>query len=116
MKRGGIAAVRSESLEGSYAAIPRAELLHASREEIALAVEHAEPMVLRGLLYQLTGDEAVAATEIEIDPTGFQTSMKVTHDDDVALLRNKAIEFLDTYRASGAGPLDIGPEERLPGA
>ena len=42
-------------------------------------------MVLRGLLYQLTGDEEVAATRIEIDPTGFQTFMKVV-DDDVPLL------------------------------
>jgi len=91
----------------------RSELLDASAEQIELAMEQAEPMVLRGLLYQLTGDEEVAATEIEIDPTGFQTFMKVV-DDDVALLRRKAIEFLDAYRASGAGPLDIGPEERLP--
>ena len=39
------------------------ELLEASREEIEHAVAQAEPMVLRGLLYQLTGDEEVAATE-----------------------------------------------------
>jgi 4-hydroxyacetophenone monooxygenase len=92
----------------------RSELLDASREEIELAVEHAEPMVLRGLLYQLTGDEDVAATRITVDPTGFQTAMKVDRDEDVALLRRKAIEFLLAYRASGAGPLDIGPEGRLP--
>ena len=71
-------------------------------------------MVLRGLLYQLTGDEEVAATGIAVDPTGFQTAMKVARDEDVALLRRKATEFLDAYRASGAEPLDIGPEERLP--
>ncbi len=71
-------------------------------------------MVLRGLLYQLTGDEEVAATGITVDPTGFQTAMKVARDEDVALLRRKAIEFLQAYRASGAEPLDIGPEERLP--
>jgi 4-hydroxyacetophenone monooxygenase len=92
----------------------RAELLDASREQIELAVEHAEPMVLRGLLYQLSGDEEVAATGIAIDPTGFQTAMKVARDEDVALLRRKAVEFLDGYRASGAEPLGIGPEDRLP--
>lgn len=90
------------------------ELLEASGEEIARAVGQAEPMVLRGLLYQLTGDPEVAATGIEIDPTGFQTAMKVARDEDVALLRRKAIEFLETYRAAGAGPLGIGAEDRLP--
>jgi 4-hydroxyacetophenone monooxygenase len=95
-------------------ATERSELLDASREEIERALEHAEPMVLRGLLYQLTGDEEVAATGITVDPTGFQTAMKVEREEDVALLRRKAIEFLDAYRASGAEPLDIGPEERLP--
>jgi 4-hydroxyacetophenone monooxygenase len=92
----------------------RCELLEASREEIERAIAQAEPMVLRGLLYQLTGDEEVAATRIAVDPTGFQTAMKVDRDEDVAMLRRKAIDFLDAYRASGAGPLDIGPEERLP--
>src|SRR5215471_10648072 len=91
----------------------RSELLEASPEQIELAMQQAEPMVLRGLLYQLTGDDEVAATRIEIDPTGFQTFMKVV-DDDVALLRRRAIEFLDGYRSAGAGSLDIGPEERLP--
>ena len=33
------------------------QLLEETREQIELAMEHAEPMVLRGLLYQLTGDE-----------------------------------------------------------
>ena len=71
-------------------------------------------MVLRGLLYQLTGDEEVASIGITVDPTGFQTAMKVEREEDVALLRRKATEFLQAYRASGAEPLDIGPEERLP--
>ena len=35
----------------------RSELLDASDETIADAVSYADPMVLRGLLYQLTGDE-----------------------------------------------------------
>jgi 4-hydroxyacetophenone monooxygenase len=92
----------------------RSELLGASREQIEQAVGQAEPMVLRGLLYQLTGDEEVAATGITIDPTGFQTAMKVAADDDVAMLCRKAVAFLDRYRASGAAHVAIGPEERLP--
>jgi 4-hydroxyacetophenone monooxygenase len=98
----------------SHALTIGSELLEASDEQIERAVEQAEPMVLRGLLYQLTGDEEVASTEIEIDPTGFRNTMRVARDEDVALLRSRAVEFLDRYRASGAGPLDIGPSERLP--
>jgi 4-hydroxyacetophenone monooxygenase len=82
--------------------------------EIELAVAQAEPMVLRGLLYQLTGDDEVAATRIAIDPSGFQTGMMVAREEDVALLRRKAVEFLEQHRAEGGGPLAIGPGERLP--
>jgi 4-hydroxyacetophenone monooxygenase len=89
------------------------ELLEASDEQIERAVAHAEPMVLRGLLYQLTGDEEVAATPIAVDPTGFQTFMMVADQADVAMLRRKAVEFLRAHRDAGAGPLDIGSEERL---
>jgi 4-hydroxyacetophenone monooxygenase len=89
------------------------ELLEASDEQIERAVAHAEPMVLRGLLYQLTGDEEVAATPITVDPTGFQTFMMVAAEADVAMLRRKAVELLLAHRDAGAGPLDIGPEERL---
>jgi 4-hydroxyacetophenone monooxygenase len=89
------------------------ELLEASDEQIERAVAHAEPMVLRGLLYQLTGDEEVAATPITVDPTGFQTFMMVAEQADVAMLRRKAVELLRANRDAGAGPLHIGPEERL---
>ena len=81
------------------------ELLEASDEQIRLAVEHASPMVLRGLLYQLTGDEEVAATHIDIDPAGFQTGMMVDRDEDVALLRRKAVELLIECRDAGAEPI-----------
>ena len=113
MRGAGGGAVGADAIEATRAATG-SELLDASREQIELAVAHAEPMVLRGLLYQLTGDEEVAATRIAIDPTGFQTAMKVASDDDVALLRRRAVEFLDRHRAAGAEPLGIGPEERLP--
>jgi 4-hydroxyacetophenone monooxygenase len=89
------------------------ELLEASDEQIERAVAHAEPMVLRGLLFQLTGDEEVAATRVDVDPAGFQTFMMVADVDDVALLRRKAVEYLRSLRDAGGGPVDIGPEERL---
>jgi 4-hydroxyacetophenone monooxygenase len=89
------------------------ELLEASDELIERAVAHADPMVLRGLLYQLTGDEEVAATRITVDPRGFQTFMMVADEDDVASLRRKAVQLLRAHRDAGGGPMDIGPDERL---
>jgi 4-hydroxyacetophenone monooxygenase len=89
------------------------ELREASDEQIERAVALAEPMVLRGLLYQLTGDEAVAATAITVDPRGFRTAMMVADEADVAMLRAKAVELLRAHRDAGAGPLDLGPQERL---
>ena len=89
------------------------ELLEASDELIERAVAHADPMVLRGLLYQLTGDEEAAATRITVDPAGFQTFMMVAEEADVAMLRRKTVDFLTAHRDAGAAPLDIGPEERL---
>ena len=44
----------------------RTELLEASDATIEDAVQYANPMALRGLLYQLTGDERVAATRVEM--------------------------------------------------
>ncbi|WP_028062389.1 flavin-containing monooxygenase [Solirubrobacter soli] len=82
-----------------------------SDEQIERAVAHAEPMVLRGLLYQLTGDEEAAATRVTVDPAGFQTFMMVASEEDAALLRAKAAALLRRIRDSG--PVDIGPEERL---
>ena len=70
-------------------------------------------MVLRGLLYQLTGDEEVAATRIKVDPAGFQTFMMVADEADVAMLRRRTVELLRAHRDGGGGPMDIGPEERL---
>ena len=41
----------------------KSELLTATDETIDNAVKYADSMVLRGLLYQLTGDESIAATQ-----------------------------------------------------
>lgn len=74
-------------------------------------VAYADPMVLRGLLYQLTGDEEAAAVEVTgqagIDPS------RIASENGAALLRAKAVAFLERCRDSG-GAADIGPRERLP--
>jgi 4-hydroxyacetophenone monooxygenase len=89
----------------------REELRVASDDVIEDAVTHADPLVLRGLLYQLTGDEEIAAAELTAaDPRG----RAFAADDGVALLQRKAAEFLKAYRDAGAAEISIGAEERLP--
>jgi 4-hydroxyacetophenone monooxygenase len=92
-------------------AAARRELLEATNEQIEDAMAHADPMVLRGLLYQLTGDEEVAATTVK----GAGTALAAVEDPaEVARLRAKAVAYLEAHRDAGTGPLDIGPAERLP--
>ena len=92
----------------------RRELLEASDAAIEDAVSHADVMVLRGLIHQLTGDPEIAATRIADQAAGaFMGGVQLSKEDD-ALVRRKAVEFLASYRDSGAGALDIGPAERLP--
>jgi 4-hydroxyacetophenone monooxygenase len=92
----------------------RQELLDATDAFIDDAVKRADPMALRGLLYQLTGDESIADTELKTIMAGFAET-KVPADASVSeLLQAKAAEFLKAYRDSGADELPVGPAERLP--
>ncbi|HUC37654.1 MAG TPA: NAD(P)/FAD-dependent oxidoreductase [Acidimicrobiales bacterium] len=102
---------RAISPEG--AKVPaRPELLEATDADIDEALSYADPMALRGLLYQLTGEEALAS--IELTPQAGIDPAKFVSDSDVALVRAKGAEFLRVYRDAGAGPIDIGPRQRLP--
>jgi 4-hydroxyacetophenone monooxygenase len=91
----------------------RYELIGASDEEIDEAVGFADPMVLRGLLYQLTGDEAILETKLAPARVGIFESFAVPDPDDVALLRQKASNLLKSYRDQGIEDIDIGPRDRL---
>ncbi len=91
----------------------RPELLAASDAVIDDAIAHADPMVLRGLLWQLTGDPEVAATGTKTVLAGYFDVAAPATDADVALLRRKGAAFLKSYRDSGAGDIDIGPHDRL---
>jgi 4-hydroxyacetophenone monooxygenase len=92
----------------------RSELLAANDETIEDAVQFADPMVLRGLLYQLTGDEAltrnIATARV---PAGYRTRQVVANPPDVAMIRSRAASFLKWYRATGAGEISLGPMARL---
>ena len=88
------------------------ELLTASDETIDEAVRHADPMVLRGLLYQLTGDESITDTET-FEMLLAVKFVTVTDEDTLALLRSKASAYLKDLRDAGPGEVSIGPETRL---
>ena len=92
----------------------RLELLDATDETIEDAVRFADPMILRGLLYQLTGDASVAATEVQSRMLGLAEAMVLAHASDVELLQSKAAEFLKSLRDSGAGDVGVGSLDRLP--
>jgi len=91
------------------------ELLEASDATIDDAVQHADPMALRGLLYQLTGDDELRETELTTMVIGgFRELRMVASEDQAAKIRAKAAAFLKSYRDSGAGELPVGPAQRLP--
>ncbi|MFD7455918.1 MULTISPECIES: flavin-containing monooxygenase [unclassified Streptomyces] len=92
----------------------RKELLDATDETIEDAVRYADPMVLRGLLYQLTGDDELAATKVTTVPAGVLEMKVPVGAEDTALLWHKAARFLKAYRDAGAGHIEPGPAERLP--
>src|SRR6185437_16910410 len=73
-----------------------------------------DPMVLRGLLYQLTGDYELKDLALKKVRVGRIETVVPATDDDVAMVRRKAVEFLKAYRDAGAGPIGYGPRERLP--
>lgn len=91
----------------------RAELLQASNDVIEDAVQYADPMVLRGLLYQLTGDESLADVAVGMVDAGFIEVAVVTDPADVEMIRAKAANFLRQYRDEGAGDIPIGSSDRL---
>lgn len=92
----------------------RPELIEASDEVIEDAVGYADPMVLRGLLYQLTGDPELKTVGLKKVRVGTTEVTSPATEADLAFLRRKAADFLKAYRDSGAGPMGYGPPERLP--
>lgn len=92
----------------------RSDLLKASDAEIEDAVTYADAMALRGLLYQLTGDEELKNVTLKTVLGGYLERKVLGTEEDVAMVRRKAVDFLKAYRDAGAGPIDIGPRDRLP--
>lgn len=93
---------------------PRNELLNATDETIEDALKHADPMALRGLLYQLTGDASVSATRAELAKRGFNRFPEVMLEADQELLRRRAGAYLRDLRDTAPTAVTFGPAERLP--
>jgi len=91
----------------------RPELLRATDAEIDDAITYADPMVLRGLIHQLTGDPELEAVPLKTTTVWLMESTTPATDADVAMIRRKAADFLKSYRDGGAGKIDPGPAERL---
>jgi 4-hydroxyacetophenone monooxygenase len=92
----------------------RPELLKATDAQIEEAVTFADAMALRGLLYQLTGDEELIELDLKTVLGGYLERNVMARPEDVDMVRRKAADFLKAYRDAGAGPIDIGPRDRLP--
>jgi 4-hydroxyacetophenone monooxygenase len=91
----------------------RSELLAATDAEIDEAVKFTDPMALRGLIFQLTGDEEIAATQVSMSRAYFADAYRPATDADAGLIQRKAAAFLKYYRDEGAKPIDPGPQVRL---
>jgi 4-hydroxyacetophenone monooxygenase len=85
------------------------------------------PWVLRGLLYQLTGDESIAATQATMadirhsEPSSaskklalVQSKADVSDPSDLAMIQSKAAAFLKSYRDQSAPDIPCGRPEHLP--
>lgn len=90
----------------------KSELLSATDAQIEDAMQYASPMVLRGLLHQLTGDESVIAMKPGA-AAKFVVGSELADPEDEKRIRAMAADFLKRYRDSGAGDLDLGPASRL---
>ncbi|TQM11937.1 flavin-containing monooxygenase [Pseudonocardia kunmingensis] len=92
----------------------RPELLRASDETIDDALRHADPMALRGLLFQLTGDESLAALPVATVSAGVAEARALADPAGAAVVRERAAAWLRSYRDGGAGEVPVGPADRLP--
>jgi 4-hydroxyacetophenone monooxygenase len=91
----------------------RQELISASDEVIDDAVQHADALTLRGLLYYLTQDEDLPAMRPASNISRYSGGSGMADDADVARLRAKAAAYLKAYRDRGAGEVEMGSDDLL---
>ena len=90
------------------------DLANASDETIERSIALADPLILRGLIYQLTGDEELTEMPLERVEFGYSHMDRIASEADIARVRRKAVDFLKDLRDRGVTELEPGPPERLP--
>ncbi|MBT2186852.1 NAD(P)/FAD-dependent oxidoreductase [Sphingobium sp. H33] len=91
----------------------RTDLLAASDATIDDAVTYGDPMVLRGLVYLLTGDPELKTMATKTVAYGQMDAIVPASDEEVAMIRRKAADFLKAYRDGGAGPIGFGAPKHV---
>lgn len=81
-----------------------AELSGASDETLRDVLEYADPMVLRALIYQATGDEAVRDIDVARVPGIFMDAPWVLDPASLTVLKEKALALLQRYRDGTVAP------------
>jgi 4-hydroxyacetophenone monooxygenase len=90
------------------------EIASATNDDLADAVKFANPLILRGLLFQLTGDESLVNLPIGTMAAGIRGDMPAVVDPDaLALIHAKAVAVLEAQRDAGGARADFGPMSRL---
>jgi 4-hydroxyacetophenone monooxygenase len=96
--------------------LARMELSATTDAQIDEALMGADPMTLRGLLYQLTGDERLADIAVVDAQVMFGQAAVPASEADADAIRAKAAAYLRDLRDAGTPHVDFGPPERLPRA
>ena len=89
------------------------ELLAATDQTIDDAVLYADPLVLRGLVYQLTADPDLLPVKVRTENLGIAARVTVRNEADAVMIRAKAAAYLKACRDAGPGHLPLGPAARL---
>lgn len=89
------------------------ELLAADDSELNDALGYADVMALRGLLYQLTGDETLRRAALEVRPMGAVEATFLADAADEDYVRRAGLAYLQQLRDAGIPQIPIGPESRL---
>jgi 4-hydroxyacetophenone monooxygenase len=92
----------------------RAPELNAPDAVIDDAVSFGDPMALRGLVFQLTGDQDLEDLQTAVRPVGFTEAAVLLNDTEVASVRAIAASTLKSFRDASDAEVRLGPPERLP--
>lgn len=89
------------------------ELLEADDATLRDALEYADVMALRGLVYQFTGDKALREAKLETRPLGAVEASFLADPADEAYVRRAALTYLQQLRDAGPQEVLIGRKEIL---